>query len=406
MQILQINCRQKINKIMHDIGVDPYGIKIMLPKATNFLIRLNSISHTCANILKQEMLSSGGDAAIARGAITGKLKKTDCLLIGNLAQINSLIKKLKLQPFGLHKIARELDINLRNYTKNDYILPLRDKTLNLSARTHIMGIINMTPDSFSGDGLYGLNSKDNLNLAFKKAQNMAKDGADIIDVGGQSSRPGAKNISAKEELKRVIPLIKLLTKKIKTPLSIDTTKTEVAHAALQEGAQIINDISGLRGKQMLKLAAKSKAAVVIMHILGKPVNMQKIIKYSSLIDDIANYLKKAIDSAQSAGINPNRIIIDPGIGFGKTYKHNFEIIKRLSEFKSLGKPILVGPSKKSFIAKILGEDFKSRAIGTLATNIMAIERGANILRVHDVKETFQALKILNTVRQSFKKCQN
>jgi len=406
MQILQINCRQKINKIMHDIGVDPYGIKIMLPKATNFLIRLNSISSACANILKQEMLSSGGDAAIARQAITGKLKKTDCLLIGNLTQINSLIKKLKLQPFGLHKIATELDINLRNYTKNNYILPLRDKSLNLSARTHIMGIINMTPDSFSGDGLYGLKSQDCLNLAFKKAQNMVKDGADIIDVGGQSSRPGAKNISTKDELKRTMPLIKLLTKKIKTPVSIDTTKTEVAHAAVQEGAQIINDISGLRDKRMLKLAAKSKAAVVIMHMLGKPVNMQKIINYSSLIEDIASYLKNTVDSAQSAGINPNKIIIDPGIGFGKTYKHNFEIIKRLAEFKPLGKPILVGPSKKSFIAKVLGEDFKARSIGTLAISVIAAQRGANILRVHDVKETFQALKILNSVKQGLKKCQN
>jgi len=401
MQILQTNCRDEINKTMHDIGVDPYGVKIMLPKATNFLIRLNSISFVCANILKQEMLSAGGDAAISREAITGKLKKTDCLLIGNLAQIIFLIKKLKLQPFGLHKIATELDINLKNYAKNDYILPLRGKSLKLSARTHIMGIINMTPDSFSGDGLCG-----SLNLAFKKAQEMVKDGADIIDVGGQSSRPGAKNISAKEELKRVIPLIKLLTKKIKTPVSIDTTKTEVAHAALQEGAQIINDISGLKDKRMLKLAAKCKAAVIIMHMLGKPVNMQKVIKYNSLIDDVADYLKKAIDSAQSAGINADKIIIDPGIGFGKTYKHNFEIIKRLAEFKSLGKPILVGPSKKSFIAKILGEDFKSRSTGTLAINVMAAERGANILRVHDVKETSQALKILNSVRKNFKKCQN
>lgn len=400
MQIFQINCRDEISKIMHDIGVDSYGIKIMLPKAINFLILLKSISSVCANILKQEMLSLGADAAIAREAITGKSKKTDCLIIANLTQINSLIKKLKLQPFGLHKIAAELDINLKNYTKNNYILPLRTKSLNLSSRTHIMGIINMTPDSFSGDGLYRLKSHDFLNLALKKAQSMEKDGADIIDVGGQSSRPGAKNISTKEELKRTMPLIQLLTKKIKTPISIDTTKTEVARAALQEGAQIINDISGLKDKQMLKLAAKCKAAVVIMHMLGKPANMQKIIKYNSLIDEISSYLKKAIDSAQSAGINPNRIIIDPGIGFGKNPEHNFEIIKRLAEFKSLGKPMLVGPSKKSFIAKVLGEDFKARSIGTLATGVLAAERGANILRVHDVKETFQALKILKTVKNA------
>ncbi len=400
MQIIQFNQPDEIRKILLDIGVDPYGIKIMLPKATSFSIRLNAISNIGANILKQEMLSLGGDVAIARDAITGKIKKTDCLIIGQLAQIKALVQKLKIQPLGLHKIALDLDQNIKNYTKNNFILSLRKGYLNLSNKTHIMGIINTTPDSFSGDGLYCAGSTDYLNLALNKAKEMVKDGADIIDVGGQSSRPGTKNITTKEELRRTIPIIKLLSKKLKTPLSIDTTKPEVAKAALQEGAQIINDISGLRDKTMRKLAAKYKAAVVIMHMLGKPINMQKIINYRSLIEDINSYLKNAIDSAQDAGIKPDKIIIDPGIGFGKTPAHNLEIIKNLADFKYLGKPILLGSSKKSFIAKVLGSDLETRPIGSLAVNLIAAQKGVNILRVHDVKTTFQVLKMLKAVENT------
>ncbi|MCG2708047.1 MAG: dihydropteroate synthase, partial [Candidatus Omnitrophica bacterium] len=226
---------------MREIGVDPYGIKIMLPKASTFLIRANAVNNIAANILKQEMLSLGADAAIARGALTGKTKKTDVLLIGELTQFVALANKLKIQPFGLQKLAGELDENIKNFTKDDFILSLRKGYLNLSKKTQIMGIINLTPDSFSDDGLYRKFSNNYPDLALKKARALVADGADILDLGGQSSRPGAKNISVKEELCRTIPVVKLLAKKINTPISIDTTKPEVAKAALDAGAQIIND---------------------------------------------------------------------------------------------------------------------------------------------------------------------
>ena len=399
MRIFRFSCQNEVEKIMHDIGVDPYGVKIMLPKASALLIRLNGISNIAASILKQEMLSLGADAAIARGALTGKIRKTDILIIGHLAQLNSLAHKLKLQPFGLHKLSVELEENIKNYSQDDFILSLGKSFLNLSKKTHIMGIINLTPDSFSGDGLYSIKCNDPLKLALRKAEEMINDGADIIDVGGQSSRPGAKNISVKEELRRTVPVIKLLRKKIKVPISIDTTKPQVAKAALESGAQIVNDISGLRDKRMVKVAAKYQAAVVIMHMLGKPANMQKIIAYQSLIDDIAVYLKNAISSAQSAGIKPDKIIIDPGIGFGKSAQHNLEIIKRLSDFKVLGKPIALGPSRKSFIGKVLGASVQERSIGTLATCVMAAQQGVNILRVHDVKEVSQSLKMVDAVKK-------
>lgn len=400
MRIFRLTGQNEAEKILHDIGVDPHGIKIMVPKALSFAIRLNAINNVTANILKQEMLSLGADAAVARGALTGKTKKTDVLLLGTLLQLKSLSAKLRLQPFGLHKLGAELEEGIKNYTENDFILPLRKHTLNLGRKTHIMGIINLTPDSFSGDGLYRASCKERLSLALEKAQKMSADGADIIDLGGESSRPGAKKISVKEELLRTVPAVKLLAKKIAIPISVDTTKPEVAEAALEAGAQIINDISGLRDKRMIKAAAKYKAAVVIMHMLGLPVNMQKKIAYHSLIDDIVSYLKDAIDSACSGGIKPDKIIIDPGLGFGKTGEDNLEIIKRLADFKVLGKPILIGPSRKSFIGKVLGAGIEERCAGSLAASVTAAQNGANIVRVHEVKETSQSLKIVGAIKNA------
>ncbi|HNW40096.1 MAG TPA: dihydropteroate synthase [Candidatus Omnitrophota bacterium] len=382
---------------MSEIGADPYGIKIMLPKASAFLIRLKAVNNVVANILKQEMLALGADAAVARGSLTGSIKKTDILLIGQLAQFNALISKLKIQPFGLQKLAEDLDGSIKKFTQTDFVLALRKGRLDLGQRAKIMGIINLTPDSFSHDGIYQRFNRDYLDLALKKAQALVKDGADLIDLGGQSSRPGAKSVSIKEELRRTEPVVKFLVKKIKVPISVDTNKPEVAKAVLDAGAQIINDISGLRDSRMIKVVARFKAAVVIMHMLGKPVNMQKNIVYESLIDDITGFLRNSIDAAQAGGILPEKIMVDPGLGFGKNPGQNLEIIKHLEEFKPLGKPILIGPSRKSFIAKVLKSDSENRSSGSIAACVMAVERGANIVRVHDVKEVSQALKITESV---------
>jgi len=400
MLIFSFSNEREVEKVMRDIGVDPYGIKIMLPKTTTFLIRLSSISNIAANILKQEMLSLGGDAAVSRGALTGKTKKTGCLIIAQSSQLYSLVNKLKLQPFGLQKLADELDKNIKKYTRGGFILPLRKGVLNFGAKTYIMGAMNLTPDSFSGDGLYSIKSSDYPALALEKAEKMLKNGADIIDLGGESSRPGARSISVKEELRRVLPVLRKLAKNIAAPISIDTTKAEVAKAALESGAQIVNDIAGLRDKRMARVAAKYKAAVVIMHMPGRPSNMQKMTAYKSLIDDIIVWLNNAVESAERAGIQSDKIIIDPGIGFGKTPGQNLEIIKRLADFKILGKPMLIGPCRKSFIGKVLKAVPQERCIGTVAACLMAAERGANIVRVHDVKEVSQALKMSAAIRNN------
>jgi dihydropteroate synthase len=400
MRIFRSSGSPEVEKIMRGIGVDPYGIKIMLPKADTFLIRLNAVSNISVNILKQEMLSLGGDVAVARGALSGKIQKTDCLIIGQLAQLCSLIRKLKLQPFGLHKFADDLDINIKNYTRDDFILKLERCSLNLNAKTLIMGAINLTPDSFSGDGLYSIKTKDYPGLALEKAEKMIADGAGIIDIGGESSRPGAKGISIKEELRRILPIIKKLAKNISVPISIDTAKAEVAQAALEFGAQIVNDISGLRDKRMGRIALKHKAGVVIMHMLCRPENMQKKIVYKSLIEDIIAWLKNAVQSAERAGIKPDKIIVDPGIGFGKKPEQNLEIIKRIADFKILGKPILIGPCRKSFIGKVLKTKPQESCIGTVATCVMAAQAGVSMVRVHDVKEVSQAIKMAAAIRNS------
>jgi dihydropteroate synthase len=400
MQILSSACPGEINKIMQEIGVDPYGARIMLPKSSQFLVRLKSVNNIAANIIKQEMLSLGADAAIARGALTGKTKNTDILLIGRRDQLDTLIAKLKLQPFGLQKLALEIDGNIKNFTKDNFTLVLKNKSLSLSGRTRIMGIINLTPDSFSSDGLLQYPGINYPQAALTKAQQLVVDGADFIDLGGESSRPGAKKVSVKEELSRTVPVVKLLAKKIKVPISIDTVKPEVAKAALDNGAQIINDIGGLRDKRMIEVASRYKAAVVIMHMRGNPASMQRKIIYKSLINDISDYLRTAIDCAQQGGISRDKIIIDPGVGFGKTPAHNLEIIKRLSQFKSLGQPILIGPSRKSFIAKVLQDDAQPRLSGTLAACVIAAQAGANIVRVYDVKAVSQSLKILQAVENA------
>ena len=396
MRILKSCSPEAIKRAMHDIQVDPYGIDIMWPKAVNYIIKLNALSNITANILKQEMLSFGAEAALARGALTGKTKKTDILLIGNLAQFKKLIDKLKSQPFGLEKLSAELKDAINNYQNNSFVVIAGRYKLNLSDKAHIMGIVNITPDSFSGDGL----NNYPLSKIIDYAQKLAEDGADIIDIGGESSRPGAKPVSLKVELTRIIPVIKVLAKKVKLPISVDTYKPDIAERALDSGAVILNDISGLRNSKMAKLASEYKAGVIIMHMKGTPLNMQKNAKYVSVVDEIIEHLDSSINIAQAAGVKREKIIIDPGLGFGKTAQQNLEILKNLSSFKTLGRPILVGPSRKSFIGKILNERPENRIYGSVSAVLSAVKEGAKIVRVHDVKAVKQALKIEEAIEKA------
>jgi dihydropteroate synthase len=263
-------------------------------------------------------------------------------------------------------------------------------------RTYIMGILNVTPDSFSDGGLYFDKKK-----AVEQALKMEEEGADIIDVGGESTRPGAEKISEKEEIKRVVPVIEAITKKIKIPVSIDTYKSEVAKAALSAGASLVNDISGLRfDRKMPSVIAGNKVPVCIMHIKGTPRAMQANPAYAALIPEIVDYLHEGIEIARSAGIADDKIIIDPGIGFGKTLEHNLEIIRRLNEFSGFEKPILLGLSRKSFIGSLLGGlPANERLEGTASAVAIGIFNSANIIRVHDVKAMVRVAVVADALKK-------
>lgn len=257
-----------------------------------------------------------------------------------------------------------------------------------------MGVLNITPDSFSDGGVYFNNS----NKAIDRAKEMIADGADVIDVGGESTRPGSKPITEAEELRRVLPIIGRLAREVSVPISIDTYKPQVAYEALQHGATIMNDITGLTNPEMLVVAAKFKQPVIIMHMQGRPKTMQKNPFYQDVIEDIKNFFQERINAAHTYGIE--KIILDPGIGFGKNVMHNLTILKRLNEFSSLGYPILVGPSRKSFIGTITNKPITERLPGTVAAVIIAVLGGARMIRVHDVAACRQALQILTSIQSA------
>jgi dihydropteroate synthase len=268
-------------------------------------------------------------------------------------------------------------------------------SLDFSKKTYIMGILNVTQDSFSDGGLYFDKSE-----AIKRAVQMVEDGADIVDIGGESTRPGSEPITIEEELRRTIPVIEVLSKEVNVPISIDTYKSEVVKKALDAGASMVNDISGLRfDPEMSKVVSAYRVPVAIMHIKGRPKDMQQNPVYEALIPEITDYLRDGIRLAIESGVSEDKIIIDPGIGFGKTFNHNLEIINNLHEFTRLEKPILIGLSRKAFIGRILGDaPVTDRLEGTAAAVAISIMNGANIVRVHDVKEMVKVAKVADAIK--------
>jgi dihydropteroate synthase len=275
--------------------------------------------------------------------------------------------------------------------------------LDISEKTLVMGILNVTPDSFYDGGKH-YDIEDALN----RARKMIDDGADIIDIGGESTRPNSSYVSADEEIRRIVPIIKELSKEIHIPISIDTYKADVADKAIKAGAQIINDISGLQAdKEMVRVAATNNTPIIVMHSKGRPHDFPKDPVYVELIPEIISFLERRIEYSVKSGIAHDKIIIDPGIGFGKGANHNLEILRQLNKFKCMNLPILIGTSRKSFISRVLelsgDNDIKendSRLIGTLVTLVIAVSKGANIVRVHDVKEAVQVIKMYRSVEVS------
>jgi dihydropteroate synthase len=258
-------------------------------------------------------------------------------------------------------------------------------------KTLIMGILNVTPDSFSDGGLF-----NDVDTAVTHAKKMFSDGADLIDIGGESSRPGSEPLSEKEELARILPVVTRLVDEVSVPISIDTYKPLVADTCLKAGAHLINDITGLTNPNMRRVASKNNVPVVLMHMLGTPKIMQQKPVYQDLLGELIAFFQKQITTAHNTGIQ--QIIIDPGIGFGKTVEHNLQILKHLETFKTLGCPLLAGPSRKSFIGTITGLPVNERLEGTIAAVTIAVMNGANIVRIHDVKECRRAIQVVDAIR--------
>jgi len=277
-----------------------------------------------------------------------------------------------------------------------FFLNFSSKKIDLEKKVAVMGILNLTPDSFYDGGRYRTEKE-----ILKRVEQMIEEGADIIDIGGESTRPGSDRVSVEEELRRTIPYLRKIRDLFDIPLSIDTYKAKVAKEAIEAGAEMVNDISGLRfDPEMAEVISSKNASVVLMHIKGTPKNMQDNPFYESLMDEIISYLRKSLEIALKAGIDFDRILIDPGIGFGKTVEHNLFILKNLEELRILRRPILIGVSRKSFIGKVLDLPVEERLFGSLAATSVAVMNGARIVRCHDVRETRQVVDLVDAILKS------
>ena len=380
------------------LSVEPAGKYFMRPKSKFFLLKARGITSPAGNILKQEMLSLGADCATARGVVTCEIERSDVLMMGTEKQFSRLIPKLKKQPFQLKELAREIEqIIIQQKNWQSFVLK-SGRRFDLSETPAIMGILNITPDSFSDGGQHF-----DAEFAIQKAIEMEKNGADIIDIGGESTRPGAEEISADEETSRILPVFEGLAGKISIPISVDTRKSEVAKAAIQAGAELVNDVSAMTfDPKMMEVVKNFNVPVILMHHLGNPQTMQDNPIYQDVIQEIFEFLSNRIEFCIQNGIDSEKIIIDPGIGFGKRLEDNLRIIRNLKEFHSLQKPVLLGASRKSFIGKIMETEVKDRMEGSLAAAVIGVQNGAHILRVHDVLETKKAVSVANGILQGRK----
>lgn len=378
---------------MRDTGVDAMSARRMEGKALHLNLKVERVDPRTANLLKQAMINVGGDGAVDRRGIDCSAEKVGVILMGTHEQMEQLALRMLQSPDQV-SIGKTLRQTLKNLSKTHYTLRCRKKTLMLDKETLVMGVLNVTPDSFFDGGLYLDKEK-----AVAQGLRMVEEGADILDIGGESTRPGSKPLELEEELRRVIPVIESLAKEVDVPISIDTYKSAVAREAIRAGAQMINDISGLHFDPGLALvAAGEDIPLILMHVRGTPETMQKDVHYESLLYEIIGYLKESIERAESAGLDPQQIVVDPGIGFGKTVEDNLLIIKNLSELRVLGKPILLGTSRKSFIGKTLNAEVGDRLEGALATIAIGALHGAHIVRCHDVLQSKKAIALADAIR--------
>ena len=374
---------------------DPEGIGIMTRKSRVFPVALRHVPLKAAPLLKQELLAVGGDAAQARGIADHSVAESDVVLLATWGQYLRLLPKLRRQPFQLRALADAIDAGLRNFvTRAPRRVEGVHRSFEVGARTLVMGVVNVTPDSFSDGGRF-LSPE----AAIAHARTLVAEGADLLDIGGESTRPGATPVTPEEEFHRIQPVLEALHADGEVPLSVDTRHAEVARRALDAGADLVNDVSGLADPAMAPLVAERKAPVVVMHMRGDPTTMATLAHYDDVRAEVFEELAGTAGRAVAAGVPPERILIDPGLGFAKTAEQSLELLAHVGELRSLGYPVVVGASRKSFLGAALGGvPVGERVEASVAAAVLAARAGAHVVRVHDVAPTVRALAVVEAVR--------
>lgn len=370
-------------------GADAEAVRAVLQRGLARAMLVGPLALDEAQALRSVTLDQGGIAVLSRPAGRQDPGRAEVVVMGSVGKLSAVAA----QAAG--GVGARMRAALDAFSMPaERALKCRDRQLSLGKRTLVMGIINVTPDSFSGDGLVG-----DTDSAVVRGKRMVADGADILDVGGESTRPGAQPVSLDEELARVLPVVERLAAEAPAPISVDTYKSAVARQALARGASIINDITGLHfDHEMARIVADAGAAVIVMHIQGSPRDMQQNPQYADIMGEISDYLEEGIARAEAVGVTRDQIVVDPGFGFGKTVEHNLELLRRLREFRCLGCPIMIGTSRKSTIGKLLGDlPPQERLEGTSATVALAVAADVDIVRVHDVKEMVRVVRVADAV---------
>lgn len=378
---------------LKNIGVHQASIETFMNKSAILPLKILKVRTPAANIIKQEMLACGGDCAIHAGCVVCAQDHSDILLLGTRKHYRLLLQKMAMMPyFGLPKLREELQSFLE---KTQLKTILADNRILEYDHVVVMGILNITPDSF-----YAGSRLRSLDEVINRAGQMLSDGAEILDIGGESTRPGSDSIDSPEEIARIVPVVEALRKEYpQSILSIDTYHAETAKAALASGADIINDISALEyDEKMIEVIVKNNAPVILMHMRGTPKNMQQNTHYGNVVEEVTKYLHERAEALRGHDFPKEKIILDPGIGFAKNVEQNLKLMQGLSEMTGSDYPVLLAASRKATIGKVLGDiPPEERLPGTIATSLQAVYAGANMVRIHDVKENVQAIRMLEAI---------
>ena len=394
--LLKIN-KELLGEAMASIGAHPASLPIFAHKSEIVPYKLLGVRTPAANILKQEMLAAGGDAVVPTGCIVNADKYVNVVLLGTLKQYKIVLKKLELmQYFGLKQVATELQEAVAAALEPAALrTTLADGRVFTYDKMCVMGILNITPDSF-----YEGSRVSALADVVARAGQMLEQGAQVLDIGGESTRPGSDSVDGDEERRRVLPVIEALRREYpEAVLSVDTYRADTAEAALSVGADIINDISAMEADaRMADVVVRSKAPIILMHMRGTPKNMQQNCQYQDVVQEVAVYLAQRAELLREQGVGADKIILDPGIGFAKDVEQNLRLMRDLHVLTSFGYPVLLAASRKSTIGAVLGGvPASERLEGTIATSLQAVYAGAQMVRVHDVLENVRAIRMLEAI---------